>query len=216
MKKVVIWDWNGTLLDDVDLCIETINRLLVSEGIPPFESKEAYQRTFQFPIVSYYEKAGFDFQKTPFTELAKRYMAYYQPKSLQCPLHKGSEAVLKRLQDHGIRQFLLSASQLDFLYEQVRQYDILPYFEDLLGLDNIHAHSKKELAKQCVLQHGWQCDDVVFIGDSVHDHETAAYAGCECILIANGHEHKEKLLLCGSSVVSSIQEAADLIMKDDL
>lgn len=216
MKKIVIWDWNGTLLNDVDLCVEAINTLLESEGVAKFPDKESYQKIFQFPIIAYYQKAGFDFEKTPFEELANRYMAYYQPRSLECPLQTGSEEVLKQLQAHGLKQYLLSASKLSFLYEQVQQYAILPYFEELLGLDNIHAYSKKELAKTCVNTHGWKKEDVVFIGDSVHDFEVAQYAGCDCILVASGHEHKEKLLQCGSSVVSTIQDAKELILNDTI
>lgn len=216
MKKIVVWDWNGTLLNDVDLCVETINRLLESEGVATFPDKDAYQRTFQFPIIEYYQKAGFNFDKTPFEELAHRYMSYYQPRSLNCPLQKGSEAVLQDLKEKGLKQYVLSASKLDLLYEQVRQYAIMPYFEEVFGLDNIHAFSKKELAASCVASHGWRREDVVFIGDSVHDYEVAQYAGCDSILVTTGHEHKEKLLSCGGSVASSIQEAAAMILSDTI
>lgn len=214
MIKTVVWDWNGTLLNDVDLCIETINRVLANENLPIFDDKDAYQRIFQFPIIDYYQKAGFDFEKTPFSELASQYMDYYQPRSLSCPLHDGVEDVLKQLQDNGYQQYLLSASQLSFLHEQVNQYNIRKYFTELLGLDNIHAHSKAELAKEFVKSHHLQPEEVVFIGDSVHDYEVASGAGCISILIANGHEHKEKLLASGGIVVSNIKEAVAYILND--
>lgn len=216
MKKNVVWDWNGTLLNDVDLCVEAINHLLKGEGIEPFKNKEAYQRIFQFPIIAYYEKAGFDFQKTPFEDLANRYMDYYQPKSLLCPLQEGSNEVLDALKEAGCKQYLLSASKLDFLHVQVDQYHIEHYFESLLGLDNIHAYSKKELAKEFIEKSPISKDEFIFIGDSVHDDEVAKYAGCSCILIANGHEHKEKLLRCGSRVVDSIHDVVDIILNDKI
>lgn len=214
MKKIIVWDWNGTLLNDVDLCVDAINQLLLSEGIDTFKNKEAYQRVFQFPIIDYYQKAGFDFEKTPFDELANRYMAYYQPRSLTCPLQEHSLEALSTLKDYGMKQYLLSASKLDFLHEQVQQYDILSYFKGLLGLDNIHAFSKKELAREFISSQRFDRNQVVFLGDSVHDFEVAKYAGCDCILIANGHEHEEKLLRCGSSVVHTIQEAVACILND--
>ena len=49
----VVWDWNGTLLDDVELCMESINRLLREHRLPQLDH-ERYQRVFQFPIIEYY------------------------------------------------------------------------------------------------------------------------------------------------------------------
>ena len=57
-KNMIIWDWNGTLLDDVDLCVEAINMLLARESLPLLTGKEEYQRVFQFPIRAYYEAVG--------------------------------------------------------------------------------------------------------------------------------------------------------------
>lgn len=212
-KKYIVWDWNGTLLDDVDLCIDCINRVLKKEGVSTLPDRDAYQRVFQFPIIEYYKNAGLKFDERSFEELADEYMAYYQPSSLHCPLYLGSDQVLQKMQDAGYHQFLLSASKLDFLHEQLAQYKIKSYFDQILGLDNIHAFSKKNLAYHFIHDSALPKESVVFIGDSVHDFEVAQYAGCESILIANGHQHKEKLLQTGSEVVDTIEEAAELLIK---
>ncbi len=209
--KYIIWDWNGTLLNDVTLCIEAVNRLLAKEGLPMFANKEAYQRVFQFPIIEYYKKAGFDFQKTSFDVLADEYMSYYQPRSLLCTLHEGATEVLENFHKSGYKQAILSASKLENLKEQVNIYDISKYFNYILGLDNIHAHSKAQLAKDFVMNLGIDAHQIVFIGDSVHDSEVAKGAGCNCILIANGHEHKDKLLQVGCPVVDCISDVYQMI-----
>ena len=76
MQKIqtIVWDWNGTLLDDVELCRHTINRLLVKRGLKRLDL-EQYRRVFQFPIIEYYRKAGFDLEAEPFEVLAHEYMA---------------------------------------------------------------------------------------------------------------------------------------------
>lgn len=211
-KKYIVWDWNGTLLNDVDLCIESINYLLHKHDVETLDTLDAYQRVFQFPIIEYYKKAGFEFEKTPFEELAIDYMAYYQPRSMNCPMHEGVKEVLQYFKDHGFTQYLLSASKLDFLHHQLDNYDIEEYFSDIFGLDNVHAFSKKELADAFIKNQDLPKEAVVFIGDSVHDHEVAMNAGCDCILVANGHEHKEKLLQTGSSVVSTIKDVMQLLI----
>lgn len=209
--KHIIWDWNGTLLDDIDVSMDALNHVLKKEHLPLVLDKEEYRRYFQFPVIEYYKKVGFDFHKTPFCVLAEEYMDYYQPHSLHCELHKGVEDMLAQMHAKGIVQHLLSASNLHFLKEQLALYHIGDYFANICGLDNIHAHSKAELAQKFVDEEGFDKEHVVFIGDSVHDSEVAHGAGCHCILIANGHEHKEKLVATGCPVVDRIQEITEFI-----
>lgn len=209
--KHIIWDWNGTLLDDLDVSMAALNEVLKSEQLPLVLDKEEYRQYFQFPVIKYYEKVGFDFAKTPFDVLAKRYMDYYQPHSFACPLHEGAIELLKDCREKGIHQSLLSAAKLDFLFRQIDHYGIRSYFEHICGLDNIHAHSKAELAKAFVSKNHFDRSCTVFIGDSVHDYEVASYAGCRCILIANGHEHISKLEACATPVLKDINELKKLL-----
>ena len=61
--KRVIWDWNGTLLDDFDISIDAINEMFEERGMPKFKDKEDYLKHFCFPIEKYYKNVGFDFLK---------------------------------------------------------------------------------------------------------------------------------------------------------
>jgi len=63
--ETIIWDWNGTLLNDVDICVESINILLSERGHKPL-SKSLYREIFTFPVKAYYELAGFDFTNESF------------------------------------------------------------------------------------------------------------------------------------------------------
>lgn len=211
-KKYIVWDWNGTLLNDVDLCVDSINYLLKKEQLPILPDKETYQRVFKFPIIEYYKDAGFDFNKRPFEELADDYMQYYQPRSLSCSLHDGVHDTLKTCASLGYTQVLLSASNKEFLMDQLHQYPISAYFDEVLGLDNIHAYSKADLAKAFAKRIQPQKESIVFLGDSVHDFEVASGAGAECILIASGHEHKEKLEQTGCRVLNSIEEFKQILI----
>mgnify|MGYP002546450752 FL=1 len=92
--KHVVWDWNGTLLDDIDVSMEALNWILRKEKLPLVLDKSEYRKYFQFPVIEYYKKVGFDFEKTPFSVLAEEYMRYYQPHSMQCSLHEGVTEML--------------------------------------------------------------------------------------------------------------------------
>ena len=93
----VLWDWNGTLLDDAALCCELLNTMLARHGYAPVGSMEAYRQVFCFPIETYYRRAGFDFSRHPFAALADEYMRLYTPRSLGCPLQPDACAVLDAL-----------------------------------------------------------------------------------------------------------------------
>lgn len=207
--QTIVWDWNGTLLDDVALCRKSINRLLASQRLPLLDL-EQYRRVFQFPIIEYYRKAGFDFAKESFASLAHRYMAYYQPRSTSCPLQEHADQALAYFQQKGLRQVLLSASKIENLKQQLAHYPIADYFDAVLGIGDVYAHSKAELACRFVKESGETGDAIVFIGDSVHDYEVAQAAGCRCVLVAAGHEHKEKLLRCDCETVDSLAQLITL------
>lgn len=122
----VLWDWNGTLLDDAALCCELLNTMLARHGYAPVGSMEAYRQVFCFPIETYYRRAGFDFSRHPFAALADEYMRLYTPRSLGCPLQPDACAVLDALRAQGMRQVMLSASKQENLQQQVEHFGCVP------------------------------------------------------------------------------------------
>lgn len=208
--KRIIWDWNGTLLDDVDLSYSCINRLLEKNKLKPLESLESYRNVFGFPIESYYRKVGFDFSKTSFDQLAHQYMEDYQGKSYSCNLTVSAKETLKKAYDLGYDQTILSASRLDYLEKQVSKFDIQEYIKRVLGIQDIYAHSKISLAKQFVSKCN-QEDEIWFIGDSIHDYEVAESVNAHCILVTSGHQSKQRLESCGVPVFENIKECLEYI-----
>ena len=63
--KGIIWDWNGTLLNDTKLAVESMNKILLKRGLPVL-TVERYKHVFTFPVRDYYQSVGFDFDKEPF------------------------------------------------------------------------------------------------------------------------------------------------------
>ena len=72
-----LWDWNGTLVNDVALCSQLLNSQLQRHGHAPLGGVEEYRRVFRFPIEEYYKDAGFDFSRCPYRQLAAEYMQLY-------------------------------------------------------------------------------------------------------------------------------------------
>ena len=203
--KHIIWDWNGTLLNDTALCLNIINGLLKSKNIKTL-SLEDYRLIFDFPVKNYYEKAGFNFIEYSFEEVGKQWMDEYEIRKGETVLFEGTKDVLDYISSLGIGQSVLSAYSLETLIEIINDHGLTKYFQHITGLDHIYATSKLEIGKELIKKINSPLQKIVLIGDTIHDHEVASELGIQCILIANGHQSMERLLLSGFPVLNDIRE----------
>ena len=208
---LIFWDWNGTLLDDLDVCLDCLNTLLRDFGYPQQYDLDTYREIFCFPIEDYYIRAGFDFEKDPFPVLAAHYMELYLPRAARCGLVPGAKQALDAFRAMGIPQVVLSASSLDNLQLQVSQREVGQYFSRLLGLTDIYAASKVALGVDFLRQSHIDPSRALMLGDSVHDAEVAAAMGVRCILIAAGHQPRHVLEATGCPVVDRADQVPALL-----
>ena len=201
----VIWDFNGTLLDDVDLCVDLINRMLEDEGLSPL-STEAYKRVFDFPVRDYYVRLGFDLSGDRFEELAVRWLADYEREAPGCALQPEAPELLTQLKSRGVHNYVLSASLTRTIVSLLDHHQIIREFREIVGRDDHYAHGKEELGLELKARHGLDPETTVLIGDTTHDHAVAEALGVRCILVANGHHPEERLKALGCTVVQSLKE----------
>ncbi len=209
---VIVWDWNGTLLDDVDVSIEAMNRVLERYGLARLD-RERYREIFCFPVKDYYAKAGFDFQKVDFEKPAMEFIGEYYSLVEAAGPARGAAETLEEFSARGIRQIILSASERESLVGQVRRLGIENRFTDILGIDNHFAASKTELALRWISENKIDRDEVVFIGDTLHDLEVAAAAACACVPVSCGHQSEAVLRAAAEKVARDIPEAAELALR---
>ena len=201
--SLVLWDWNGTLLDDVALCVDALNRLLRIYHYPQQYSLAQYREIFGFPIEDYYIRAGFDFSKNSYKELADDYMQDYLARAGACPLAESAVPALSLLKGAGV--------------QQVTERGVRPYFDRLLGLDNIYARSKVEVGLAYLTelkQRGAVPAQAIMIGDSVHDFEVAQALGMRCVLQTAGHQSAQQLRATGAPVVTDVLAAAQYCLNE--
>lgn len=201
----LLFDFNGTLVNDLDLCIDLLNRMLQLRNHPCID-RERYLEIFDFPVIEYYKKAGFRFPEDRFDELSRFFIEEYTKGNPHCTLCDGAEEVLKYYKAIGKHLYIVSASERSVLERQLELYRIRGYFEGISALDNILAASKIESAKAFMNWKGIVKKESVLIGDTLHDAEVAAALGVRCVLIAQGHQSKERLLKSGAPVLNTLRE----------
>jgi len=207
MKNIntIIWDWNGTLLNDIEICVDSINILLKQRNHKTL-SLEKYREIFTFPVKDYYIRAGFNFEKEPFDKVAIEFIDIYREKILNASLFTEVEQTLNFFKIKGFKQIIISAMEKDFLLQSVEQNKIETYFETIAGINNHHAVSKLELTQNIVINQKINPNKCILIGDTLHDFELAENISCKCILVSSGHQSLKKLSKANCRIVSNLSQ----------
>ena len=214
-ERIIFWDWNGTLLDDARTCMNTMNQMLERRNMPLL-NLELYKEVFSFPVIEYYKKIGFDFNRESFKNLSLEFIDAYNLALGSAPLVGGAKKVLEYFKGAGRKNIIVSAMKQDMLERSVHEKKIGNLFTDILGIDNIYAASKSEMAISYVEKEGLDISDILFIGDTEHDYEVAEEIGCRCILIADGHQSEERLRATGTIVLPSLTSLLDAILTKNI
>jgi phosphoglycolate phosphatase len=207
----LIWDWNGTIIDDVCACVEVLNSILVFYDKPQL-TLEQYRGEFDFPVANYYEKLGIDFSKVSYDVVAEQYITRYNKKQYECTLQSGAKDVLKNIFDKGLGQSILSAYNQKMLEEVVKYFGLYDFFDNIVGLSDYYAKSKLENGRDLIKKLALAGDSVLLIGDTTHDYEVAEQIGADCVLIDDGHQERKRLEATNAVVVNAITDIPDLLI----
>ena len=210
----VIWDWNGTLLDDVSACVASINRMLAKRSLPQIDQRR-YRDVFGFPVKNYYLTLGFNMAAEDWPGMAREFHDFYAEEARTSVLRDGVVDLLDRLRRRGTPMSVLSASERSILTNMLGARGIAGYFESICGLSDLYAHSKTELGRELMAGIAGAGADVVLAGDTTHDHEVACELGCRCVLVEGGHQSGPRLRRCGCPVVSGVPALAGFFDLED-
>ena len=206
----VIWDWNGTLLNDFGLCVSSINVLLEKRKLLKLDAQK-YKEVFSFPVKDYYETIGFDFSREDFEVPALEFIELYESQVENCTLQPGTIDILEFFNKKGTRQFVLSAMHQGMLEKTLKHNGIFHFFEGVAGLGDHYAVSKVERGKQLISQFNIDRENALMIGDTNHDYEVAQALGIRCILVADGHQSEERLRKTGADVTDGLRKLPDFL-----
>jgi phosphoglycolate phosphatase len=209
--KNIVWDWNGTLLNDLEVGVNTLNDMLGRRQLLPMTVNE-YKSYFEFPVIRFYEKVGFDMNQENFHELSVDFVETYDKYAKDVTLNKDVPEVLEMLQCSGFSQFVLSALREDLLVQMIRDFSIDSRFDKICGSDNIYADGKIGRGREMLRNLSIEPSETLMIGDTVHDHEVAEALGFDCILFAGGHNDEQRLLE-KAPVIYSLKELIKLLEK---
>ena len=185
MFRNLIFDWSGTLVDDMGPVIEATNTVLGKYGIAPYD-REGFRRSFRLPYREFYEELlpGVDLE-----ELEAHFRpAFDEATSLVTVLPHAREK-LEWAKARGLRMFVLTSMDADTFMRQLEQFGMKGFFEETYA----GVLDKREVIAAILESHGLVKDETAFVGDMTHDVETAKHGGISSIAVLTGYHHAEVL-----------------------
>lgn len=211
-KPLIIWDWNGTLLDDAAICVAVMNGILRDRGMKEIEI-DFYRQHFGFPVKDYYRLLGFDFSIEPFEQVGTEFIQRYEEKQYEAVLQASCREVLEEFSRMGYNQAILSAREINALENNLRFFNLNHFFHPVLGLNDHMAHGKEEVGKSFMDSLSMDNGQVLFIGDTIHDAQVADLMGVTCFLVGHGHQHPGRLEKMRKPVFYSLAEVKEAVLR---
>lgn len=198
MIKTVIWDFNGTVLDDCAAAVAAVNAMLRRRGLAEI-TRDWYTRNLEMPLERFYRKVGIE------RETIEALSAEFQQDcaGVERPVFPEVLETLEALRRAGVRQLLFSSLNHGLLVRQAEERGITPYFETIVGRADQSLGSKSQALRAYLEKEQIPPETALVVGDLTTDWELARFVGAACALIPKGHQH-----------ISILQETGAVILKD--
>ena len=193
MTTHIIWDWNGTLLDDVQACVDAINRMLEARNLPNI-NRDHYRDIFDFPVKGYYKRLGFNLATEDWDTMANEFHLHYAEFSAVSQLRPQTAETLQQIRDSGMGMSILSACEITILERMLKEHNIRHFFDNVVGLSDRYAASKLSQGKRLMQTLSLSPTEILLVGDTNHDHDVADALGTRCILLTGGHQSEHRLI----------------------
>lgn len=206
----VIWDWNGTLIDDLKIALEAVNDTMDVFDRPHMDVYRYYD-LMRTDVRGFYEQL-FDLSKVPYERLTAYFSMFYDQRVKKARLMEGAAEVLKTLNEAGVKQAIVSASHRDKVKRDTARFGINGFFADILGAADHLVGSKASMANGFILENKFDLDRVLVIGDLLHDAQMADKLGTRHVIIPNGHQTAEYLSENGVTILDDISYVPEFVL----
>ncbi|MEU8778877.1 HAD family hydrolase [Streptomyces sp. NPDC048606] len=206
----LVWDWNGTLLHDIDAVITATNASFAELGFPPI-TLETYRDLYVVPVPKFYERLmGRLPTEAEWLVMDEAFHRHYWVAADGAGLTEGARELLRDWQGDGLTQSLLSLAPHERLIPLVTAHGIDTHFLRVDGrVGPSHTTKAGHLVRHlaAIEPFGVTAARTVLIGDAVDDALAAAHVGARAVLYTGGSHSRASLESAGVPVVDTLAEA---------
>ena len=208
--SLLIWDFNGTILNDGHLLVAVNNEMNRKRGLPEI-TYDYYREHFSHPPKPFYEKQGYNFDNEDYGEISRIFLERYEELQQEAELMPHVIEILTWAKEQGIPQIILSAHKQDMLERHLQRLGIMDFFSHVSGESSHIIGGKVERAKALAESGAFDFSHAVLIGDTDHDFHAAQAMDAACILCSAGHQTVERLKATGAVVISDLSQIPHII-----
>ena len=181
----LIFDWSGTLVDDLGPVIDATNTVFGKYGVPPLD-REQFRRSFRLPYHEFYAEV---LPHIPLHELEAHFRPAFESSQAPVTVLPHAREKLESCASLGIRMFVLTSMDPDAFHRQLNEFGFDRFFEATYS----GVLDKRALIHQILADHRLNPAETAFVGDMTHDVETARHGGISSIAVLTGYNHPEQL-----------------------
>lgn len=185
MFRNLIFDWSGTLVDDMGPVIEATNAVLGKYGIAPYD-REGFRRGFRLPYSEFYAEI---LPGVSLEELESHFRPAFDAAVTPVTVLPHAREKLEWAHARGLRMFVLTSMDADAFLRQLHEFRMEDFFEKTYA----GVLDKRELIDFIIETHRLDREETAFVGDMTHDIETARHGGISSIAVLTGYHHAEVL-----------------------
>lgn len=185
MFRNFIFDWSGTLVDDLGPVIEATNAVLAKYDVAPLD-REEFRRKFRLPYKEFYTDI---LPHIALDELEAHFRPAFDAALTPVTILPHTREKLDWCTSHGIRMFVLTSMDPLAFERQMDDFGLRGHFEATYS----GVLDKREVIHQILEKHRLNPAETAFIGDMTHDIETARHGGIASIAVLTGYNHPEIL-----------------------
>jgi phosphoglycolate phosphatase len=184
--RSLLFDWSGTLVDDLPPTLHATNAVLNKHQVPSL-SRAEFRKRFRLPYPEFYEEM---LPGVPIATLEDTFRSSFNESPEGVTVLPHAREMLAWCRDEKIRCFVLSSMDVGLFTEQAHDFGLHDHFEAIYA----GVIDKRERIGEILSTHGLAVAETAFVGDMVHDIETAKHGGITSVAVATGYDPVERLV----------------------
>lgn len=216
MIKLVVFDWNGTLLADAQPVVEGVNREMATLGLAPITLRD-YQRLYDIPMTEFYKHFGVSSEmlREKSADMAKAFHSFYEPRVARARTRTGTRRLLQDLQTKGLSKIILSNHTMEGIYLQLERLKLTSYFDTVLANDVLggaHFKGKQHRLEDYLKANKIAPSSALIVGDTIEETRIGKSLGLKTVAITGGYNSPKRLKAAKPDVlVHSLHEIIQII-----
>lgn len=180
-----IFDWSGTIVDDLALVVDATNHVMRTYQKPEFD-RESFKSSFSLPYREWYQEV---LPKVDIDEIEEHFRHGFEISESSVPVLSYAREFLELLSNQGKKLFVCTSMGSKDFIQQAEDHGLMQYFEKTYS----GVLDKRELIKEIISTHNLERDETIFVGDMIHDIDTAHHGGISSLAVLTGYNSREEL-----------------------